>query len=150
MEIKARLKKPYTEEERIAFIIEYNDGYGYIIEEHDDEIAAVGYTEKEEAERRRAYLDSLSLTPSDIERALYKAKDMDFDDLKALIAQALPSIDLKGLSIEFRANNFYRGARFGSMRLIDVVGQLLGYTSEDMDYLFEHKELPGPQAHSEE
>jgi hypothetical protein len=28
------------------------------------------------------------------------------------------------------------------MRLFDVVGQLLGYTSDDMDYLFEHKELP--------
>lgn len=96
--------------------------------------------EKEQIERQR--LDSLTLTPADVERALYKAKEMDFEDLKALIAQQLPQVDIKGLAIEFRAKDFYRGATAGGMRLFDVVGALLGYTSADMDYLFEHKELP--------
>ena len=52
-------------------------------------------------------------------------------------------ITVKGLAIEFRANNFYRGAvdRNGN-RIIDMVGALLGYTPEDMDYLFIHKQLP--------
>ena len=71
-----------------------------------------------------------------------RAKGMDFDDLKALIAQQIPQVDIKGLSIEFRAKDFYRGAMAGGMRLFDVVGALLGYTTQDMDYLFEHKELP--------
>ncbi len=102
---------------------------------------------QEEAEERiaqeeRNRLDLLFLTPSDIERALYKAKGMDFEDLKELIAQSGAGIDLKALAIEFRANNFYRGAKFGNSRLIDVVGNLLGYTPQDMDYLFENKELP--------
>ena len=98
--------------------------------------------EEEQAQKERERLDALTLTPADVERALYKEKQMDFDDLKALIAQQLPQVDIKGLSIEFRAKDFYRGAEASGMRLFDVVGALLGYTPQDMDYLFEHKELP--------
>ena len=93
-------------------------------------------------EQERQRLDSLTLTPADVERALYKAKGMDFEDLKTLIAQSLPQVDLKGLAIEFRAKDFYRGATANGMRLFDVVGQLLGYTSDDMDYLFQNGTLP--------
>ena len=99
-------------------------------------------TPEEVAERERQRLDALTLTPADVERALYKAKGMDFEDLKALIAEQIPTVDIKGLSIEFRAKDFYRGAVANGMRLFDTVGQLLGYSSDDMDYLFVHKELP--------
>ena len=101
------------------------------------------YLTPEEIEvKERERLDTLTLTPADVERALYKEKQMDFDDLKALIEQQLPTVDIKGLAIEFRAKDFYRGAEANGIRLFDVVGQLLGYTPDDMDYLFEHKELP--------
>ena len=99
-------------------------------------------TEDEIAVKERQRLDQLTLTPADVERALYKEKQMDFDDLKALIAQQLPQIDTKALSIEFRAKDFYRGAMYNNLRLFDIVGALLGYTPSDMDYLFENKELP--------
>lgn len=92
--------------------------------------------------KHRQELDALTLTPADVERALYKAKDMDFEDLKALIKSQIPTIDIKALSIEFRAKDFYRGAEANGMRLFDVVGALLGYSSDDMDYLFQNKELP--------
>ena len=92
--------------------------------------------------KERQRIDALTLTPADVERALYAAKGMDFDDLKALIAEKIPQIDMKALAIEFRAKDFYRGAMAGDIRLFDVVGALIGYTSEDMDYLFEHKQLP--------
>lgn len=99
--------------------------------------------EAKQAQKERERLDALTLTPSDVERALYKAKKMDFDDLKALIAEKLPNIDLKGLAIEFRAKDFWRGAILeNGTRIFDVVGMLLGYTPDDMDYLFENKELP--------
>lgn len=98
--------------------------------------------EQKQAQKERERLDGLALTPSDVERALYKAKGMDFDDLKALIAQQAPQLDLKALAIEFRANNFYRGVTVGNMRLIDAVGAMLGYSSEDMDTLFLTKNLP--------
>lgn len=98
--------------------------------------------EEKQKQKERMELDNLTLTPSDVERALYQAKGMDFEDLKALIAQQAPQLDIKALAIEFRANNFYRGAMVGNMRLIDTVGALLGYSPSDMDYLFKYKSLP--------
>ena len=97
--------------------------------------------DEREARERRQMLDQMTLTPSDVERALYKAKGMDFEDLKELIATGT-GIDLKALAIEFRATTFYRGVMFGNGRLFDVVGNLLGYTPDDIDFLFENKELP--------
>jgi len=142
MQLVTKIDKPYTDEEKANFIVENNHNLGYEIRETENELQAWGFTEEEQAEQHRQYLDSLSLTPADVERALYQAKQMDFEDLKTMISQALPQVDLKALSIEFRAKDFYRGAMYGDIRLFDVVGQLLGYTSEDMDYLFEHKQLP--------
>ena len=143
MEIKATLNKPYTEEQRNNFIVKQNHQQGYEIRETDIALEAWGLTEEEKQEQARQHLDALILTPSDVERALYYGLGIDFDDLKALIAEKAPQIDLKGLAIEFRANNFYRGAvdKDGN-RIIDTVGMLLGFTSEDMDYLFQNKQLP--------
>ena len=95
-------------------------------------------------QKHRQELDALTLTPADVERALYYSElKMDFDDLKTFIHEKMPTLDIKGLAIEFRAKDFYRGAvdKDGN-RIIDVVGALLGYTPEDMDYLFQNKELP--------
>ena len=47
MEIKAILKKPYTDNERMDFIVEYNHNQGYVIEETETELQALGYTEEE-------------------------------------------------------------------------------------------------------
>ena len=105
---------------------------------------------EEEARRRtqeeRLRKDARSLTPSDVERALYYGLGMDFEDLKDLIRNAIPTIDLKGLSIEFRAKDFYRGAmdKDGN-RIVDMIGLLLGLSSDDLDYLFEYKQL-SPEA----
>ena len=75
---------------------------------------------------------------------------MDFEDLKALIAEQIPTIDIKELSIEFRAKDFYRGATASGIRLFDVVGALLGYTPADMDILFLTKNLPAKNIEAEE
>ena len=116
-------------------------GQNYYIYSNGEIVLNPNY-EAEEQAKQRAYLDALTLTPADVERALYKAKGMDFEDLKALIAQQIPTIDIKGLAIEFRAKDFYRGAMANGIRLFDVVGALLGYSTDDMDYLFINKELP--------
>jgi hypothetical protein len=100
--------------------------------------------EEDHKKTLRKELDQLTLTPADVERALYYSDlHMDFDDLKTFIHEKMPTLDIKGLAIEFRAKDFYRGAvdKDGN-RIIDVVGALLGYTPEDMDYLFQNKELP--------
>ena len=38
MEIKATLKKPYNEEQRISFIVEQNHKKGYIIKETEKDL----------------------------------------------------------------------------------------------------------------
>lgn len=132
--------KPFVTAER-----EPGKEYTVTYEEDEDSVNEV-LTEvpaEEIARRERQRLDQLYLTPSDVERALYYGLGMDFDDLKTLITQAAPSVDLKALSIEFRANNFYRGARDNNgNRLVDMIGMLLGLYISELDYLFEHKGLP--------
>lgn len=92
--------------------------------------------EAEQALKERKRLDMLTLTAADVERAIYKAKGMDFDDIIELVKDN-PMIDLKALKIELKANNFYRKNPY-----INQVGSLLGYTSKDLDYLFVNKFLP--------
>ena len=96
-------------------------------------------TEEEIAQRKA----QLNLTAADVERAIYKAKGMDFDDIITLVEQynqtepmsetgESTSIDIKALKIELRANNFYRGNPY-----IDMVGNLLGFTKKQLDEFFE-------------
>lgn len=90
------------------------------------------------AQEKEAALQMLSLTAADVERALYKAKGMDFEDIIALCeAQPLnegetPAIDVKALKIELKANNFYRGNPY-----VEQIGKLLGFTDEQLNAFFE-------------
>lgn len=75
----------------------------------------------------------LNLTAADVERAIYRARGMDFDDVVALVENSRTSeIDVKALKIELRANNFYRGNPY-----VDAVGTLLGFTKTQLDEFFE-------------
>lgn len=53
MEIKATLKQPYTEQEKINFVVEQNHRLGYIIEEQEDKLVALGYTEQEKLQQAK-------------------------------------------------------------------------------------------------
>lgn len=112
--------------------IENPDKYIYL----DGEIIENPNYEIEQVRIERERLDMLSLTAADVERAIYKAKGMDFEDILELV-KTNPDIDIKALKIELKANNFYRGNPY-----INQVGALLGYTSDDLDYLFVNKSLP--------
>ncbi len=93
---------------------------------------------EKEQENEQTRIAMLNLTAADVERAIYKAKGLDFDDVIALVeAQPLSEdgteqIDIKALKIELRANNFYRGNPY-----INQVGTLLGFTSKQLDEFFE-------------
>lgn len=153
-----KLEQPYTEEQRANFIVEYNHKQGLHIQEDDngnlfaleafeklvdDEVIdnTVEYeAEKAKAERER--INMLSLTAADVERAIYKAKGIDFEDILEMVKEN-PDIDVKALKIEFKANNFYRGNQY-----IEQVGTLLGFSSQMLDKFFEtgdYKELLGEQ-----
>lgn len=71
---------------------------------------------------------------------------MDFEDLKVFLkTQGYTDLQIKAIGVELRANDFFRGATLDNIRIVDAIGALLGYTSADMDYLFEHKELPATE-----
>lgn len=138
MEIKATLLKPFTEEDKIKFIVENNHKLGYIIEEVDNALQAWDLTEEEKAEYEKQRISMLKLTKREVFLALYKDKGITPAQIKAQI----PSDEAL---IEFEyANEYYRGNP-----LIDMVGILLGYTKEQLDYLFENKEFPPTEENSE-
>lgn len=87
--------------------------------------------EQEEAQKERERIAQLSLTKRDVFLALYKDKGITPEQIKAQITNPEALIEFE------YASSYYRGNP-----LIDVIGQTLGYTSEQLDYLFEHKELP--------
>ena len=129
MEIKATLQKPYTENEKIDFIVEQNHNRGYEIKETETALEAWGYTEEEKQEQRKEQIAKLSMTKREMFLGLYQAKGITPDMLKAQIT------DLQAL-IEFEyANDYYRGNP-----LIDVIGSQLGFTTEQLDKFFETKD----------
>lgn len=91
--------------------------------------------------KERKYLDTLSLTAADVERAIYKAKGIDFEDILEL-AKNSPDIDVKALKIELKANNFYRGNPY-----ISQIGTILGFSEMQLDEFFKngnHEALLAP------
>lgn len=94
--------------------------------------------EQEQKEKERIAM--LNLTGADVERGIYQAKGMDFDDILAFVQANPPKgLDIKALKIELKANNFYRGNPY-----VEVVGKLLGFTSDQLNNFFktgDYKEL---------
>lgn len=147
-----KLQKPYTDKQRADFIVLHNHQNGRKIEEdkNGDLFALEPYEklvdgevidnteeyEAEQAQKEAERIAMLNLTAADVERAIYKAKGMDFENILTLVeaqpvSDELPGIDIKALKIELKANNFYRGNPY-----IDQVGALLGFTSEMLDEFF--------------
>lgn len=105
---------------------------GYVI--YNFELMIVEEKEAKELQQERERIAMLNMTGADVERAIYKVKGIDFDDILAMVKDN-PAIDEKALKIEFKANNFYRGNPY-----IEQVGALLGFTSEMLDKFFETKD----------
>ena len=131
MEIKAELIKPYTEEQRIKFIVEQNHRLGYYIEEQSTKLVALGFTQEELNQEERNRKDMLALTRCDVLKALYQAKGITPNDIKVLLKDNVEAL----IELEY-AQNFYRGHP-----MIKAIGEQLGFTSDDLDYLFENKKF---------
>ena len=111
------------------------------IEETQDEYVLEGeeYVLKDEAweerqaQKERERIGNLYLTAADVERGIYQAKGMDFEDIIRVLSNSpQEGLDLKALKIELKANHFYRGNPY-----VSAIGQLLGFTSEQLDRFFE-------------
>lgn len=135
MEIKAQLKKPYTESQRTGFIVKYNHQLGYTINETATELQALGYTEEEIALQEKERIARLSLTRGDVFRGLLLARGITRLQLRGMIEgnEKLTEVQKEMALIDFdEALNFYRGNA-----LIDTVGLALGIEPAQLDGFFE-------------
>ena len=137
MEIKAKLKQPYTERERMDFIVEQNHQKGYEIKETETSIEAWGYTEEEIAQQERERLDNLSMTRGDVFEALILARGLTKPQIRAMIENAELDDITKALYLNRfdEALDFYRG-----FPVFDMLGQVLGVTPKQLDDFFETKD----------
>lgn len=144
-----KLEKPLSIKQRAGFIVEYNHNKGLRIEETDEALYALeaweGVNEQgevisnkevweaEQVQKEKERVAKLYLTGADVERGIYQAKGLDFDDILAFVTANPPQgLDIKALKIELKANHFYRGNPY-----VEAVGALLGFTEEQLDKFFE-------------
>ena len=90
MEIKAELKQPYTDKQRMDFIVEQNHKLGYEIKETETALEAWGYTEQEkqeqERERRNQEIDNKIKELSEMASTeMVKGNDLNVETYKAVI-----------------------------------------------------------------
>ena len=82
-------------------------------------------------QRHREELNHLSLTKREVFLALYRDKGITPEQVRATITNPEALIEFDYATEYFRGNP-----------LIDLLGQQLGYRSEDLDYLFINGVLP--------
>ena len=137
MEIKAQLLKPYTEQERMDFIVEQNHRQDYEIRETETALEAWGYTKEEKQEKERKRLDNLSMTRGDVFEALILARGLTKPQIRAMIENAELDTITKALYLNRfdEALSFFRGHP-----VFDFIGNMLNITSTQMDDFFETKD----------
>lgn len=88
--------------------------------------------EQEQAQKERARLNMLSLTKADVLLALYEDKGLTPDDIKAMLKDNVPAL----IKFDY-ASSYFRGDE-----VVIALGTALGYSSDEMDYLFQNKKFP--------
>lgn len=138
MEVKATLLKPYTDKQRLDFIVTENHQNGYEIQETETALEAWGYTEEEIAQQEAERIAQLHLTRGDVFRALLMARQVTRVQLRAMIEQMPDETPEQAMAKELalidfdEALDFYRG-----IALVDTLGLALGITEEQMTEFFE-------------
>ena len=103
----------------------------YVLDDEEYVLKDEAWEEKQDQKERERF-DMLFLTGADVERGIYQAKGMDFDDILAFVTANPPEgLDIKALKIELKANHFYRGNPY-----VNAIGKLLGFTEEQLDKFF--------------
>lgn len=128
MEIKAVLEKPYTENERINFIVEQNHNNGYEIRETETTLEAWGYTEEELKELEQERIANLTCTKRVLVLMLEELGLDYFNQIQPLIeANRQAKLEWELATELLRSNP-----------LIDIIGLQLGITHEQLDLLFKY------------
>lgn len=151
MEIKDILLFPYTFEQRLKFVVENNHKKGYEIKEENNNLVAYGESalEKEQREKEEEIkrVKMLKLTRGDVFRGLLQAKGITRVMLRAKIEEMPETTPEQAMEKELalidfdEALDFYRGNS-----LVDVIGEQLNITSEQLDQFFETNDYTKLQA----
>ena len=127
-----------TDKTRLEQTINFMPQYaGLEIKETDRPIVEFEFADTEEyaqaeAQRERQRLNLLNLTKADVLLALYEDKGLTPDDIKEMQKDNVPAL----IKFDY-ASSYYRGDE-----VVNTLGLALGYTTEEMDYLFENKTFP--------
>lgn len=137
MEIKAQLNKPYTEEQRIDFIVEQNHRQGYEIREAENELQAWGYTEEEKEQQEKARILELSMTRSDFFDGMIMAFGLDSKELRVIVESVLGQINITPVQIRVALNNYDNALNFYRKHtLFTLINNVQIPISETMYLLF--------------
>ena len=130
MELKARLEKPYGEIDRLNFIIDYGAGHSelsYEIRETETALEAWGYTKEEEEEQKKEHIKHLTCTKR-VLALMLQQMGISYTTLKELIATNEQAQLEWDLCIELERSN----------PLLDIMGQQLGLSPEQIDQMFKY------------
>lgn len=128
MEIKAKLLKPYTEEQRLDFIVEQNHNKGYELKETEKELQAWGYTEEEKKQQEKESVQRFSMTKQDFFNYVLKPNGFTYDSLM----QIINSSETYQVAWNF-CERVYRGDKNLVGALAKFLPQL---TDDELDELF--------------
>ena len=131
MEIKAELLKPYTDKERMDFIVQNNHNLGYEIRETDSALEAWGYTDEEKAKEEQNRINHLTCTALDL---ITFIKSLGLTDEQVLAyLQANPSVQLQ--------LTFCKDVYCGAVRQLCpiVLSEELTVTDEQVVEFFKYK-----------
>ena len=113
-------------------VVETQEEYVYDADAEEYVLNNEEYKERQ-VQKERERIGNLNLTGADVERGIYQAKGMDFEDILDMVKTLQPQgLDIKALKIELKANHFYRGNPY-----VNAIGTLLGFTEEQLDKFFE-------------
>jgi len=125
MEIKAELSSPFTENERVDFIIQQNHKNGYIIEKRENGLVALDYTEEEKEQQERERVNNLTCTKRVFALALQDF-GITYSQLKNLIAGNENAQLEWDLCVVLHRNN----------PLLNTMAAELNINSKTLDYIF--------------
>lgn len=128
MEIKATLQKPFTEEERLNFIVTNNHNLGFEIKETETALEAWGYTEEEKEQQEEERISHLKCTKRVFVLMLEQLGFDYFEQIEPLInANRQAKLEWE-LCVELERSN----------PLLDAIGQEMGVTHEQLNKLFQY------------
>jgi ribulose bisphosphate carboxylase small subunit len=137
MEIKATLNRPYSEAERLNFIVEQNHQQGYEIKETETALEAWGYTEEEKQEQEQERIQQLFMTRSDFFDGMIMAFGLDSKELRVIVENVLKQINITPVQIRVALNNYDNALNFYRKHtLFTLINNVQIPISETMYLLF--------------